>query len=436
MATFTGSPFQGTLLGTNKADTFSGQVTGNAESATAYGAFNAQIDAGNGIDTITLMGKAGASGVGYGAYNSTLNGNNGNDIIKISGIGSSSDDIVYTIDLRNNVSSLPPSPFLSFVTPPEDFNHDGWLETVLKINLGPASSNPYDVAEFEVQYDGVPTGITVNIGDSSTNNGFGGDGATQSNDAELNIGGVIGSSNIYNDLFIWAHDGAPSPQLELIPDLVSQGSTVNLTVQDEFLAWNNNSGISGSLDSPYLYSLNGQADTEGPVNYDIFAAFNRVIAGNYRYGSGVGEATIRLRDLDSSLGIGVYQSSVGGDNGNDTLNISGTNFGIKDALISGGNGDDTFTVGTGQGTVDGGRGRDSLIIDYFQLDPSTQKPTNVIVSTNSGGDVLISGTTDNLGNHFDTFGQSNAWTQTIKGVELFAVNGTTYNASQFISKFG
>ncbi|WP_197046531.1 hypothetical protein, partial [Planktothrix paucivesiculata] len=86
----------------------------------------------------------------------------------------------------------------------------------LKINLGPASSNPYDVAEFEVQYDGVPTGITVNIGDSSTNNGFGGDGATQSNDAELNIGGVIGSSNIYNDLFIWAHDGAPSPQLELI----------------------------------------------------------------------------------------------------------------------------------------------------------------------------------------------------------------------------
>ena len=75
---------------------------------------------------------------------------------------------------------------------------------------------------------------------------------------------------------------------------MSQGSIVNLTVQDQFLAWNNNSGVSGSLASPYLYSLNGQADTEEPVNYDILAAFNRVIAGNYRSGSGVGEATIRL----------------------------------------------------------------------------------------------------------------------------------------------
>lgn len=206
------------------------------------------------------------------------------------------DDLVYTIDLQNPSGTVlpPPTPFLNFIVPPEDSNNDSWLEAVIKINLNdPSINNPYDAVEFQIEYDADPLGMTnVNIGDSQTNNGGGGDGGTQSNDAELNIGRQEGD---VKDLFIFAHDNAPSPLLKSVPGFVpGQGSQINVTVKNDFLAWNNNQGISGSLSSPFLYALNGQSDSEGPVNYNIFAAFNRVIAGRYRLGSGVGKVTVRL----------------------------------------------------------------------------------------------------------------------------------------------
>ncbi|MFM7447039.1 MAG: lectin-like protein, partial [Leptolyngbyaceae cyanobacterium] len=138
-------------------------------------------------------------------------------------------------------------------------------------------------------------------------------------------------------------------------------------------------------------------------------------------------------EVNVVTGIGVYQSSVDGGNGDDTITISGTHFGIKDSLISGNNGNDTFNVGRGQGIVDGGWGYDTLQIDYFL---GGVKPSDITVRAGIGGDILISGTTDNLGNLLDANGNSNAWTQTIKGVEQFLVSGATYSAAQFISTFG
>jgi hypothetical protein len=120
---------------------------------------------------------------------------------------------------------------------------------------------------------------------------------------------------------------------------------------------------------------------------------------------------------------------------NFSLDFFLTSFGIKDSVILGGDGQDTFNVGTGQGTVDGGSGDDRLIITHFQLG-SDNKPTNVAVSTGAEGEVLISGTTDNLGNTSDIDGSSNIWTQRIIGVEQFLVNGNTFTTSQFVSAFG
>lgn len=111
----------------------------------------------------------------------------------------------------------------------------------------------------------------------------------------------------------------------------------------------------------------------------------------------------------------------------------GTNFGIKDALVSGDEGNDSFNVGRGQGTVDGGSGFDTLQIDYFL---GGVKPSDITVRAGSNGDIFISGKRDNLNNFFDANGSSNAWSQTIKGVEQFAVNGVTYTASQFVQTFG
>ena len=51
------------------------------------------------------------------------------------------------------------------------------------------------------------------------------------------------------------------------------------------------------MNSPYLFALAGQPDSEGPVNYDIDAAFNKVIAGDYRFGTGVGQVTVTLSSV-------------------------------------------------------------------------------------------------------------------------------------------
>lgn len=43
-----------------------------------------------------------------------------------------------------------------------------------------------------------------------------------------------------------------------------------------------------------MFALAGQPDSEGLVNYDIFAAFNRVIADPFRLGSGAASVTVTL----------------------------------------------------------------------------------------------------------------------------------------------
>lgn len=203
---------------------------------------------------------------------------------------------IGTIDLKTGiVSGKLPNNFITFVQSPVNEYSDSYYETVLKINFEPASK--YIAAIFDVKYDAEPWGLSVNIGDSSTNNGHSGDGVTQSNDAEMQIG-VNPDANIppaqYNDLFVFGKDGSPNPTLKIIPDVVSKNQTISLTVANEYLAWNLPNGTASSLRSPYLYALKGQADQEGSVNYDIYAAFNRSIDGTYRPGSGVSQVRVSV----------------------------------------------------------------------------------------------------------------------------------------------
>ena len=176
-----------------------------------------------------------------------------------------------------------------------DANHDGWYETVLRINLNdPKIGNPYNVVEFQVEYDAEPAGqVNLNIGDSRTNDSGGGDSGTQSNDAEINIGNGEGHGT---DLYIFGKDGTPTPGnlLECVPGFVANGVVARFTIRNQHISWANNRGKCGSLSSPHLFALAGQPDSEGQVNYEIFAAFNRVIAGPRRFGSGVKRVTVIL----------------------------------------------------------------------------------------------------------------------------------------------
>jgi hypothetical protein len=220
--------------------------------------------------------------------------------------------LTFKVNLQTGVGDSAVPPYISYQSPIQDANRDGWFETVLKITL---NGSPYNQAMFQVQYAAAPTGMTVNIGDSSTNNGFGGDFGTQSNDAEINIGDIPGGTRT-RDLFIFGKDGTPvNPNpLAQIPNFVDNGVVANLTVRNDFFAWNNNQGSSGNLTSPYRYALNGQPDTEGPVNYDIYAAFNRDIAGSGRFGTGVGQVIITLSSIpepNSLILLGFGSAGIG-----------------------------------------------------------------------------------------------------------------------------
>lgn len=141
-------------------------------------------------------------------------------------------------------------------------------------------------AIFDIQYQSKPVAgeWTVNIGDSRSNNGFGGDGTDQSRDSELQI--------VAEDLTVWSDDHVnatcptcvPAPHtknaLQLCHLIDSREKLLTLEITDNQMRWNGEPGKcerDGTFRSPFIYSLNGQADFQGPVNGDIFAAFNRTI---------------------------------------------------------------------------------------------------------------------------------------------------------------
>ena len=158
----------------------------------------------------------------------------------------------FSVDLRTGVADGAAAPYITIKDPPVDANHDGWYETVLRINLNdPKHNNPYSVAEFRVEYDADPTGeVNLDIGDSATNNSGGGDAATQDNDAEINIGNAEGHTT---ELFVFGKDGSPG-LLRHVPGLVGKGVVVTFTVSNGRVTWKNDRGVSGGLSSSDLFA--------------------------------------------------------------------------------------------------------------------------------------------------------------------------------------
>lgn len=202
--------------------------------------------------------------------------------------------VYYTVDLTGGPVATSPTPYISFVSNPQNSNGDAWWETVMKVTLGGA--NPYKFAQFRISYGGDPFGLSVNIGDSATNNGGSGDAGTQGNDAEMQIGGLVGQNANYPVLRGFGNDAAPAATRTVaeVAGFAAKGDDVVITVANNDLRWNNGRGTSGEVISPFLYALAGQADGEGPVNYDIYAAFNRVISDTSRIGGGVSQVTVCL----------------------------------------------------------------------------------------------------------------------------------------------
>ncbi len=208
----------------------------------------------------------------------------------------------YEINLKTGAIPPAPIPYTSFEVLPEDFNSDGYYEVVLKVTVAsPANGGLPRKALFKVTYDDAPYGMTVNVGDSATNDGGGGDSGTQSNDAELTIGVPVGEdAELFDDLQIFGQDGTSEARgtalIGTATNVVKDTETIQVTAGPKTaLSYSNTKfPISNTLKSVWLYALQGEADSEGSMNYDIYAAFNRVIDSNARWGSGVSKVSVCL----------------------------------------------------------------------------------------------------------------------------------------------
>jgi len=171
--------------------------------------------------------------------------------------------------------------YLAFQQPERlsDSNGDAWWESVVRIRLDPTKG--CDCAVFVASYEKEPSGFTVDIGDSPTNDGFGGDAGTTALAAEAHVTG--------SGLSVFTQFPVDEVLHVSFPSLA--GRTVTLRVCDQQLAFELDkapgearplSGVARTLLLPRLFALGGQAspDKSRPsreADYDLFAAFNRVI---------------------------------------------------------------------------------------------------------------------------------------------------------------
>lgn len=202
--------------------------------------------------------------------------------------------------------SAPWSSYLTFEQPSRLTNSDGddYWESVVRINLDPNLG--CGCAVFVVTYDD-PSGFTVDLGDSPTNDGWGGDAGTTPLAAEAHV--------LNENLYVYTSAVAGKVDQILLVTLPGlPGRSLILKVCDEAFAFELEKrpaettllhGVMSSLFTQRLFAIGGQSasgDREGPrtIEYDLYAAFNRVIhvrggaPASGRTGKGVRRAAIYL----------------------------------------------------------------------------------------------------------------------------------------------
>lgn len=153
----------------------------------------------------------------------------------------------------------------------------------LQVDLDPRQ---YDLTRviFRVEYGArTPQGITVNIGDSQSNQGQGGDNGNHEHNAELVVNG--------SDLTVFGSHEAG--HLSRQAGAIKAETLAYFEISDQAVRW-----VAGdhaeALESRYLYALGGQYDRLGR-DYIIYAGFNRPARlGRTDFGSGIVRVQIYL----------------------------------------------------------------------------------------------------------------------------------------------
>ena len=195
--------------------------------------------------------------------------------------------------------------------------------------------------------------------------------------------------------------------------------------------------VGGSATTAFDSTING-GEGDDTISFeasstDAVGSLKAIRQSTVRGGVGNDTISFTIRggasdELDNS---GVESSQIYGGQGRDRITIAiepsqaasaddQLKYDIADTLIFGGADDDTFDVGIGTGTLNGGTGSDTAVIDYFNAETMS---INAIANG-----VQIVGTQTRSG----TVG---SWTQNIVDTENFQIGDTTYTAESLISTF-
>lgn len=194
------------------------------------------------------------------------------------------------IDLQYAESPRGYSRYIHFIqTPTKSVTGACDRQAVVKIDF----SGPFKGAELTLYYGKSPRSWTLDISDSPTGDGFGGDDGTTSNMAEVQI--LNRQMRIYGNMLPGYMDATSDGGLliKVIDGFATKGSKATISLSDERLKWSRGK-IDDFLESKFLFTLNGQETLFGEVDHDVYIGFNRVVAGNYRNGSGLCHVDVKL----------------------------------------------------------------------------------------------------------------------------------------------
>jgi len=135
-----------------------------------------------------------------------------------------------------------------------------------------------------------PIDWTVHVADSNTCNGYGGDGGTFSNDAEVHLTGtsLLAYPNQYGS------DAGVTNLLTAADFVPATGCSIRtLLLGDQYL--DTPGGEFAKVESPYLLRINPPADGEGPPDAIWYLGFGRTVGSSSRSGTTWASSSICLR---------------------------------------------------------------------------------------------------------------------------------------------
>lgn len=139
-----------------------------------------------------------------------------------------------------------------------------------------------------VEYQGDPEGWTVNIGDSITNDGFGGDAGS------LPLGQNAEVEVLDELVRVWsAADNPIDVDALLTQHLALRDGALKFVVQDQYLSWGQQYTALETPDLERLFFL--PADPVAPENRMIWVGLNRTVNRAERNGCGARRALIHVQ---------------------------------------------------------------------------------------------------------------------------------------------